>query len=299
MGRIIVDCHTHLMWYPDHLDDTYVDEALQSKLVKLKRSGGEVYSARLDKHSYDSHPDEHWAASATADKVVVFGIQAKATGIWVPNELIADYVSKHPDKLEGWASVDPNERDCVEQLEHCVNDLGLRGLKVGPVYQHFDPQDPKFWPLFAKAEELGIPVMWHQGTTFPSKARLKWAHPLQLEDIAMEFPDLKMIIAHLGHPWEIDTIVLIRKCPNVYTDISAVHYRPWRYWHAMIQAIEYGVEHKILLASDFPSGTIDNVINGLRNVNKVVDGTPLPRVPEDVIDQIIYENWKEVLPQWA
>ena len=72
--------------------------------------------------------------------------------------------------------------------------------------------------------------MWHQGTTFPSRARLKWGLPLQLEDVAMDFPDLKMIIAHLGHPWEEDMTALVRKCPNVYTDISAVHYRPWRYW---------------------------------------------------------------------
>jgi predicted TIM-barrel fold metal-dependent hydrolase len=180
-----------------------------------------------------------------------------------------------------------------------VNELGLRGLKVGPVYQHFDPEDTKYWPLFKRAEELGLPVMWHQGTTFPSKARLKWAQPLQLEALAMAFPDLKMIIAHLGHPWEIDTTVLIRKCPNVYTDISAVHYRPWRYWRSMIEAIEYGVEHKILLASDFPSATIDNVINGLRNVNKVVEGTGLPTVPDDVIDDIIHENWKPFFPHWA
>ena len=93
-----------------------------------------------------------------------------------------------------------------------------------------------------------------QGTTFPSAARLKWGLPLQLEDIAMEFPDLKMIIAHLGHPWETDVMVLIRKCPNVYTDISAVHYRPWRYWQALVTAMEYGVEHKILPGSDFPLG---------------------------------------------
>ena len=67
----------------------------------------------------------------------------------------------------------------------------------------------------------------------------------------MDFPDLKMIIAHLGHPWETDTVVLIRKCPNVYTDLSAVHYRPWRYWQAMITAMEYGVEHKILPEDPF------------------------------------------------
>ncbi|MDR7419835.1 MAG: amidohydrolase family protein [Armatimonadota bacterium] len=296
---MIVDCHTHLMWYPEHVSEQYAQEALASKLIKLKYSGGQAYAGRLDLHSYDSTPETHWQASQAADKVVVFGLQAKATGIWVPNELVAHYVRQHPEKLVGWASVDPNEPDCVEQLEYCVTHLGLRGLKLGPTYQHFNPQDRKHWPLFEKCVEHNLPIMWHQGTTFPSRARLSWALPLQLEDVAMAFPDLRMIIAHLGHPWETDVVVLIRKCPNLYTDISAVHYRPWRYWQAMVTAMEYGVDHKILLASDFPSGTITNVINGLRTVNAPVEGTNLPKVPKEVQDRIIEENWKAVFPEWA
>jgi len=296
---VIVDCHTHIMWYPDHIGEQFAQEALASKLVKLKYSGGEAYAARLDLHSYDARPEDHWKASEPADRVVVFGLQAKAVGVWVPNELVADYVAQHPEKLVGWASVDPNEPDCVDQLEDAVNRLKLRGLKLAPTYQHFDPQDRSHWPLFKKCQSLGIPIMWHQGTTFPSRARLKWAHPLQLEDIAMEFPDLKMIIAHLGHPWEEDVVALIRKAPNVYTDISAVHYRPWRYWQAMVTAMEYGVDHKILLASDFPSATISNVIAGLRNVNKPVEGTNLPHIPKEIQDRIIFENWKAFFPEWS
>jgi len=298
-SSMIIDCHTHIMWYPDHVDERFAEEALASKLVKLKYSGGQAHAASLDLHSYDSRPEDHWKASSSADRVIVFGLQAKATGIWVPNELIASYVAQHPDKLEGWASVDPNEPDCVEQLEHCVSDLGLSGLKLGPVYQHFDPQSRRQWPLFRACERLGLPIMWHQATTFPSLARLKWGSPLQLEDIAMDFPDLKMIIAHLGHPWEEDTVAIIRKCPNVYRDISAVHYRPWRYWQAMATAMEYGVTHKLLLASDFPSATVDNVITGLRKVNDPVAGTHLPHIPVEIQDQIIYENWKSFFTQWA
>jgi uncharacterized protein len=294
-----IDCHTHIMWYPDHLSEEYASEALASKLVKLKRSGGLAYSAKLDKHCYDSKPEDHWKASEVVSKVVVFGLQAKASGLWVPNELIAQYAAEHPDKVEGWTSVDPNEPDCIEQLEHSVNTLKLKGLKLGPVYQHFDPQDRKHWPFFRKVQQFGLPIMWHQGTTFPSAAKLKWGLPLQLEDIAMDFPDLKMIIAHLGHPWEVDTMVLIRKCPNMYTDISAVHYRPWRYWQALVTAMEYGVEHKILPGSDFPSGTMTNIIAGLRAVNKPVEGTGLPKIPVEVQDMILYENWKAFFPHWA
>lgn len=296
---MIVDVHTHIFWYPDHWSQQVAEEALASKLVKMKQSGGAVHSARLDLHSYDSTPEEHWAASEGADKVVVFGLQAQPTGIAVPNEIVADYVAQHPEKLIGWASVNPADDDAIDQLEHCVNDLGLRGLKLGPPYQHFDPTDRRCWPFFRKCVELGIPTIWHQGTTFPSRAKLRWALPLLLEDIAMDFPELTMIIAHLGHPWEEDLVALMRKTPNMYADISAVHYRPWRYWQAMVTAMEYGVTHKLLLASDFPSGTITNVINGLRAINDIVEGTRLPKIPTEIQDGIIYENWKQPFPEWA
>jgi predicted TIM-barrel fold metal-dependent hydrolase len=286
------------MRYPEDIAEQFAREALASKLVKLSNSGGEAYSDRLDLHSYDARPDDHWAASTTADRVVVFGLQAHAAGVHVPNDLVADYVAEHPDKLVGWCSVDPTERGCVAELERCVADLGLRGLKVGPPYQHFDPTDRRYWPLFERAASMGIPTIWHQGATFPSAARLRVGTPLLLEDLAMEFPELRIIVAHLAHPWEEDLIVLMRKCPNMYADISAVHYRPWRYWQAMVTAMEYGVTERLLLGSDFPSATVDNVIAGLRNVNAVVEGTGLPTIPTAVQDAIIHENWKRAFPEW-
>lgn len=299
MITIIVDCHTHIMWYPDHVSKEYAEQALASKLVKLKRSGGEAYVGRLDLHSYDSTPEMHWEASKAADKVVVFGLQAKHSGIWIPNEIIADYVKLHPEKMEGWASVDPSQPGYMDEFDHCIDTLKLKGLKLGPIYQNVDPLDRSIFPLYAKCEKLGLPILFHQGTTFPRVAPLKYANPLMIEEIALAFPDLKMIIAHLGHPWEDETIVVVRKQPNVYTDISAVHYRPWRYWESMMKAVEYGIEHKILLGSDFPSGTISNVINGLRNVNKPVEASHLPKISDDIIEMIIHENWKSFFTHWA
>jgi uncharacterized protein len=296
---MIVDVHSHLIWYPDHVSERWAGEALASKLVKLKFSGGLAHAATLDLHSYDSRPEDHWKAAQQADKVVVFGLQAKAAGAWVPNELIAEYAAAHPERIIGWASVDPNEPDCIAQLEYAVNTLKLTGLKLGPAYQHFDPTDRKHWPFFAAVQRLGIPIIWHQGTTFPSRAKLRLANPMLLEDIAMDFPDIRMIVAHLGHPWEEDLVALLRKSPNMYADISAVHYRPWRYWQAMVTAMEYGVTHKLLLASDFPSATIDNVIAGLHNVNAIVEGTKLPQIPTDIQDRIIHENWREGFPEFG
>ena len=208
------------------------------------------------------------------------------------NDVVAEYVAKHPDKLEGWASVDPTAPDCLERFRYCVDELGLGGLKVGPVYQHFDPRDPAYWPVFAECERRDLPVMVHMGTTYPSTARLEYADPLLLEPLVMAHPGLRLVIAHLAHPWEESAVALVRKSPRVFADISALHFRRWRFWQAMVTATEYGVTHKLLLGSDFPNGTVDDAVAGLRSVNDIVDGTALPRVPERAIESIIGENWK-------
>lgn len=288
----LVDIHTHVFWYPDHLSDELVDDALAAKRVKAERSGGLAHLERFDRHANDARPDDHHAATAAADKVVVFGIRAKAVGFDVPNEVIADYVRRDPDRLEGWASIDPTDADCLDQLDHCVTDLGLRGLKVAPVYQHWSPTEPRNWELLRRCAELDLPVMIHQGTTYPRRARLEWGSPLQLEPLLMALPDLRMIVAHLGHPWEDDVVALVRKTPNLYTDVSALHFRPWRFWQAMTTAYEYGVTHKLLFGSDFPNATTADAVAGLRGVNGVVEGSPLPRVPEGVIDEILHANWR-------
>jgi predicted TIM-barrel fold metal-dependent hydrolase len=290
----LVDIHSHVFWYPDHLSDDLVDDALAAKRVKAERSGGKAFLEREDRHANDALPEQHRVATAAADRVVVFGIRAPAVGFTVPNEVIAEYVKTDPDRLEGWASIDPGDEDCVEQLDHCVQHLGLTGLKVAPVYQHWDPTDPKNWTLFRRCVELDIPVMIHQGTTYPRRARLEWGRPLLLEPLVMALPELRMVIAHLGHPWEEETVALVRKTPNLYADISALHFRPWRFWQAMITAYEYGVTHKLLFGSDFPNASTQDAVDGLWSVNRVVDGTGLPKLPGDVIDGILHGNWERL-----
>lgn len=288
----LVDVHTHLMWFPHHISEATAQEALAAKLVKLERSGGLTNASHLDLHCYDSTPEEHWAAAQQADKVVVFGLHARPTGFLVPNEVVAEYVSRDPERLEGWTSVNPAERGAMDELVHSIETLGLRGLKVGPTYQHWDPRDPANWDIFDYCARHDLPVIIHQGTTFPSTARLEYAHPLQLEPLLMRYPQVRVIIAHLGHPWEADVVALMRKAPNLYADISALHYRPYRFWQAMITAYEYGVTHKLLLASDFPSATINQTLEGLRRVNDIVAGTPLPTLPVEEQDLIAYSNWR-------
>jgi uncharacterized protein len=92
----------------------------------------------------------------------------------------------------------------------------------------------------------------------------------------------------MGHPWIEDTIVMIRKQPNMYADISALHYRPWQFYNALISAKEYGVLDKLLFGSDFPFTTPEASIAGLRNFNSIVEGTKLPRLTDEEIENIIH-----------
>ncbi len=294
---MLFDTHTNLMWYPDHYSDEFVQFAWEAKKAKMKLSS-DVYFAGDEcdsKNAFDSRPETLLEATADCDKVIVFGIKAPFCGINADQELIADFVIKHSDKFIGWCSVDPNDEDCVDQLEYYVNILKFRGLKCSPIYQNWDPQDPRHIPLFKKAEQLGILVNIHQGTSFVRTGPLKYANPIQLEDIAVACPDLRIVIAHMGHPWEDECVVLIRKHPNLYANISALHYRPLRHYQAFMTAIEYGVEHKLIFGSDFPSANAAQVIAGQKKVNDVVQGTNLPKIPDEMIHNIIYENWKQFI----
>lgn len=298
---MLFDTHTNLMWYPDHLSDEFVEFAWEAKRAKMKLSSDVYFAGSEDQraNAFDSRPEQLLAATGEADKVIVFGIQAPFCGIRADQQLIAEFVKQHSDRFIGWCSVDPNDRDCVDQLVHYVQDLGLRGLKCSPIYQNWNPQDPRHLPLFRKAEELGIPVNIHQGTSFVRPGPLKYANPILLEDIAIACPRLRMVIAHMGHPWEDECVVLIRKHPNLYANVSALHYRPLRHYHALMSALEYGVEHKLILGSDFPSATLAQVMAGQRKVNDILEGTRLPRVPDEVIHNILFENWKRFLPEYA
>ncbi|NKB68846.1 MAG: amidohydrolase family protein [Candidatus Latescibacteria bacterium] len=296
---MLFDTHTNLMWYPDHLSDEFVHFALAAKKAKMRLTPDVYYAGddQDEKNAFDSTPETLLEATKSCDKVVVFGLRAPFCGIDVPQEMIADFVRQHADRFLGWCSVDPNDVDCVEQLVYNVETLGLRGLKVAPIYQNWNPQDPAHLPLFKKAEALGVPVIIHQGTSFVRPGPLKYANPIMLEDIAVACPDLRMIIAHMGHPWEDECVVLIRKHPHLYTNISALHYRPLRHYQAFMSALEYGVEHKLIFGSDFPSATPEQVIAGQWKVNDILKGTGLPPFPEEAIERIIYDNWRQVLDQ--
>ncbi len=231
--------------------------------------------------------DAFMADMARFDRVVVFGMKARRTGYWVPDEYVAEFVARAPHKMLGFAACDPTQDDYMDELVHAVEDLGLVGLKLGPIYAGFDPRDDRCRCVYEYCQNRSLPVLFHTGTTFNREAPLGFSRPWLFDEVAIEYPELRMVLAHLGHPFYDECLAVIRKHPHVYADIAALHYRPWQFYNMMILAQEYKVTHKLLFGTDYPFAMADESIEGVRNVNRIIGDSSLPRVSAELIEQIL------------
>lgn len=277
----MIDLHTHIWEYPDHVGREFAGAVSQAAGRTIETTPALHVS-----------PKVHWEAFAHAavSHAVVLAFRSRWLGIDVPNEYVAKYVAEHPDRLVGFAAVDPCDPDPVGELQQAVTRLGLKGLKLAPTYQNFPAMDRRMLPVYEAAQKLGIPVLLHQATTISPRAPMKYARPEQLEEVAMAYPDLRMCIAHMGHPWETETIALLRKQPNVYADVSSLHPRPWQMYNTLRLAIEYGVTHKLLFGTDYPFFTVEQTINGLMRASEIAQMARLPEVPRERIKEIIHRD---------
>lgn len=276
---MIVDCHTHVGEI-QHYGEEFASD--------LQKSWGEVEWKA-------SSLEDHWQAMGSVDRAIVLAFDAPATGFVVPNEYVSDYVRAHPEKLIGFASVDPNRPDAIDRLDEAIAGLDLKGLKLGPTYQHFDPLGENGIAIFRHAEKLGIPVLCHQGTTFVRNAPLELARPFKLDEVARQCPDLVLVVAHLGHPWCEETMAVIRKHPNLYADVSALHTRPFQLYRALVAASEYRVLDKLLLGSDFPFSSPEETIAALNRVVDLGGQAGFPRISRDSVDEIVHRDTLRLL----
>ena len=169
-------------------------------------------------------------------------------------------------------------------------ELGLKGIKLLSMYAGFYPHDEILDPLWAYASAHQLPVLLHTGTTFVAQAPIDCTLPRHLDPVATKFPDVKIIMAHLSHPYEGECVAVIRKHPNVYADVSALHYRPFQFYNSLMLVQEYGVWHKLLFGSDYPFTTIDASIYGIRSLNDMLAGTALPRLDGGEIEALIHRD---------
>ena len=277
---MIVDIHTHVGTVPEHIDERFARQAREAWAdVRL---GGS-----LDEH--------HTGALDGVDRAVVLAFNAPAAGFVVPNDYVADYVARDPERLIGFGSVDPSSAGAIDELERMKDDLGLVGCKLGPIYQGVDPLGTEFLRVCEALERLELPLLIHQGTTFARSGSLLSARPILLDEIALRFPELRIVIAHMGHPWFEEAIAVVRRHPHVYADVSALVSRRWLLYNALVQAVEYGVDRKLLFGTDFPFFTARETIEGLRSITGDAFGPNLPVVDPDVVEAIIHRPSLELL----
>jgi predicted TIM-barrel fold metal-dependent hydrolase len=270
----MIDVHSHV---PTHRAEVPADE----RVVNDKWRPDRPVAATTTWSDYD-------AAFADVEVSICFTIARNREQVDAAlNDEVAAFVAAAPTRRLGFLSVHPEVPGALDEVERASADLGLTGIKLGPNYQVFDPLGDAALRLYQHAEKHGLPVLFHQGASPVREAPLRYAHPLVMDEIAIRFPELRVVMAHMGHPWQRETIVTIRKHPHVFADVSALFYRPWSFYEGLRLATEWGALDKLLFGSDFPIATPAETAAGLRSVNEPTAGTSLPAVPLDAIEAII------------
>ncbi len=272
----IIDVHSHIWHEKDHFSEDFRIQAARARTdVEL-----------------DLNPDyEAYRHQAPHDtKTIVFGGKAKLSGLWVDDHYVARHVAQYPETLIGFLSLDPTQEGWQREMRQGHLELGLRGIKLLPMYAGFRPDEDALEPLWVYAQRHDLPVILHAGTTFISQAPLACTFPRWLDPVAIRFPELKLVLAHLAHPYEHECVAMIRKHKHVYADISALHYRPFQLYQSLMLVQEYGVWEKLLFGTDYPFTTVRASLDGLRRLNRMLDGTALPRLDAQQIEAVIYRD---------
>jgi predicted TIM-barrel fold metal-dependent hydrolase len=239
-------------------------------------------------HEYaDRTPRQYDEAMAAAgvDLAFVFGMRATRAGVITPNEYVEQFCADTETNTVGFMALDLSDEDVLDQLADGIA-RGLRGIKLYPVLAHFDPRDEAHDEFFRRATGAGLIVLWHMGTTPSPEGRLDLSQPLLVDDVARRHPDLRQIIAHLGHPWQRETVVVLRKNRNVFGDVSAAWARPLDGYLALVRAQEWNVVPKLLFGSDYPLWTPAEAVTGLRELAGMRP-QGMPAISADTLDWLV------------
>ena len=281
---MIIDIHAHPMF----------QETVQ-ELFSTPAGAREIQNVELtSKNYYDRSPIilsltdfQKEMATAGIDKVGLLlpgkkGVPARQT-----NEQLSALLQMFPDKLIGFAGFDPNQGDeAVVDIEQAVKELGFKGIKTVSSLLELDINDKAFYPCYTMAQELNVPIIIHTGPALIIGALIKHVQPLMVDEVAFDFPDLKIICAHMGGHHYMEVHNLLVRHPNVYADLSFWPLHP--YYKDMIpwSLFEKTVPDKILLGSDYPAGqTLGEAVEAVRS---------LP-ISEDFKGKILGENAARLL----
>lgn len=274
-ARAYCDCHVNI-WDEEHVTPLYHEQMAR---------------VRPGEMAPKANADTLYAEMAEVEKAIVFALRyGDSVGIESDDAMTAAAVAKYADKFVGFAYVDPRRSDCMELLRHAVEDLGLKGVKFGPIYNGVALSDRRLEPVYDYLQDNNLPLTMHMGTTFARNAPVDLGRSIYVEPVALKYPELTMVLAHMGHPWYDECIAVVRKQPNVFCEISALFYRPWQYYNILVAAQEYRITDKIYFGTDFPFSRVRESVDGLLNINDQLEGTRLPRVSRETMELILGSN---------
>ncbi|MBX7150824.1 amidohydrolase family protein [bacterium] len=179
------------------------------------------------------------------------------------NDFSAEYQKYAPDRFIAFGSVHPRfTKDADADIHRLIHDLGIRAIKVHPPHQLYYPNDylngmKALEIIYKRCEEWSVPVMFHTGTSFFSGARIKYGDPIYLDDVAVDFPNLKIIMAHGGRPlWMETAFYLLRRHKNIWMDISSIP--PKKLISDYFPRLEE-IAEKVLFGTDWPGPLVENI----------------------------------------
>ena len=246
---IAIDIHTHAEVSTRMLPDEAQAEALEARGRYFR------YAAK--------HPTIAQMAAYYRERKIAFVVftvdQERGMGIKrISNEEVAESAHEHADICIPFASIDPARgRMGVREARRLIRDFGVKGFKFHPIIQGFFPNDRDVYPLYEVIAEAKLPALFHTGQTgigagMPGGGglKLKYGNPLFLDDVAADFPDMPIILAHPAVPWQEEQLSVALHKPNVYIDLSG--WSPKYFEPKLVQYANTLLKEKVLFGSDNP-----------------------------------------------
>jgi uncharacterized protein len=199
--QLIIDCHIHAGELGTHYPEWWIKELYnawggtkQWAYGRENMSAGDRFLHQMDEMGIDM------MCIMTSDHRRVYADQL---GPFAPNEYLLEVKGVSPDRFALTCGLDPlrDLYESIRELERCVKDWGFTACKLYPTYDHFDPRDERLFPVYEKMIELDVPMQIHMGFTPCLNAPMKYQQPYLLDDVCARYPQLKMIVAHMGWPW--------------------------------------------------------------------------------------------------
>ncbi|MDH4070133.1 MAG: amidohydrolase family protein [Ignavibacteria bacterium] len=257
---MIIDCHTHINNYHNETQES-LSEDLDKLQKEMRRNRVDIALVLTSYKVSPGRPSTRAVVEATRDLPNLHVVAGICYTTFAPGDLV--------------------------EIRDFIKEGSVKGLKLYPGYKPFYPADHKLEPLYRLAAECDVPVMIHSGDTYSPRGKVKYAHPLHVDDVAVDYPDVTFVICHIGNPWIRDCMEVVFKNKNVYTDISGLVLGNFkdRFQRFMMKQLQemllFGVEPtKVLFGSDWPISSMESYLRFMEDL----------AIPASDKKKIMYEN---------